>query len=147
MPIPQTIPGGGNVSVAARCSIAERWGLELELVDRLVRMAGMLPFGIEIISGARTRAHQEQLQRDGRPTAPFHLSTHAAEDVHGCPRDATGADLRPQVSFNFTPAVRAQFGSAAVHAGLRWGGGGSVDPATGIPNDWQHVDLGPRTRP
>jgi len=29
--------------------------------------------------------------------------------------------------------------------GLRWGGGGEVDSG-GIPVDWQHADLGPRTQ-
>lgn len=39
---------------------------------------------------------------------------------------------------------RVQFGLAANLAGLRWGGGSTVDD-TGVPSDWNHLDLGPRT--
>lgn len=143
MPIPETIPVG-DLNDMHLCAIAHRWGIQYRLLEALTRMAETLPFGIQIISGGRTRAHQDALGARGRPTALFSLSTHALEDESGCPREATGADLRPLVSFSFTPIVRAELGRAAVFAGLRWGGGSTVDPLTGIPSDWQHVDLGPR---
>lgn len=119
------------------CDLMARWQISQALAQRLVRMAGRLEFGVQIISGYRTEAKQVQLSKAGRPTARTDCSTHT-----WCP--ATGADLWPLV----TPvnAVKARLGAEAVHVGLRWGGGSVVDPATGIPQDWNHVDLGPRCR-
>lgn len=119
------------------CILSERWIIAPELAEKIVRMSASLPFGISMISGFRTKAEQDQLRKDGRPAADDRLSTHRS-----CP--ATGADLR--VSVAVTDAVKATFGQAAVSAGLRWGGGSPVDPQTGIPSDWNHVDLGPRQR-
>ena len=130
MSLPQTIDPHGDP-----CDLVERWTLEQELADRLTLMAGMVPFPIQIFSGFRTAAEQDQLREEGRPAAPNELSNHLA-----CPSRA--ADVKPQIAA--VPMVIAQLGSAAVHAGLRWGGGSPVDPETGIPSDWQHVDLGPR---
>jgi len=73
----------------------------------------------------------------GRPTAPVALSTHTT-----CP--ATGADIR--LGFAPTRVQQAIWGRIATMNGLRWGGGGEVDDG-GIPLDWQHVDLGPRSDP
>jgi len=89
---------------------------------------------VRIISGLRTRAEQEQLRRSGRPAAPDDVSTHRS-----CP--ATGID----VSLGPAPTriMKAIWGRVAVMNGLRWGGGGEVDPG-GIPLDWGHVDMGPR---
>jgi len=121
-----------------RCALA-RWGLEQELSDRLLDMAGNIPFGLTIYSGRRTLQEQEALERAGRPTAPPELSTHLA-----CP--SQGADVRFTLgAANLEPTSRVLFGFHAVNAGLRWGGGGSIDPQTGIPSDWNHLDLGPRT--
>lgn len=91
---------------------------------------------LEVISGFRSRREQDALRQEGRPAAPDALSTHRT-----CP--ATGADLRVQGMFPGT-AVRQYFGTAAVLARLRWGGGSEPD-SRGIPSDWNHVDLGPRT--
>lgn len=129
--------------VAAQCAFALKWGIHWTLLERIQVMQREAPFGLTIISGARSRAEQEQLSREGRPTADFNLSTHASETENGCPRLATGADLWPDVAV--VPLVKAHFGTAAVFAGLRWGGGSSIDPETGIPSDWNHVDLGPRS--
>lgn len=89
-----------------------------------------------IISGFRTKAEQQGLSRQGRPTAPDELSTHRS-----CP--ATGID----VSLGARPSgfLKATWGTWTLRHGLRWGGGGKVDDG-GIPLDWQHVDVGPRIR-
>jgi len=115
-------------------TLASRWGISCELSTRLIRMSGRVPFGISVLSGFRTREQQEELGREGRPTAPAGRSTHTT-----CP--ATGVDLLPSVAV--TDHVKAFLGSAAVFAGLRWGGGSPVAD-NGIPSDWNHVDLGPR---
>jgi len=109
--------------------------ISVELSNRLMVMANRAPFALSIISGFRTAEKQRALAAEGRPTADVDRSTHTT-----CP--ATGADLLPAVAR--TLVVQAQFGEAAVIAGLRWGGGSPVDPNTGIPSDWNHVDLGPR---
>lgn len=144
--IPEGIPRFGT-SLERKCEFAAKWGISWELLERLQVMQQSAPFDLTIISGGRSRAEQDRLSREGRPTADYNLSTHASEDEAGCFRFATGADLRPTVAP--VNAVRAQFGQAAVFAGLRWGGrsdGGGIDPETGIPSDWQHVDLGPRSQ-
>lgn len=117
------------------CALGERWMISPDLAARLTVMADYLPYPLQIISGYRTKEQQEQLEREGRPTAPEGRSTHRS-----CP--ATGADLWLPT---LTPVdtVKAAFGEAAFRAGLRWGGGSPVGPA-GIPQDWNHVDLGPR---
>ena len=90
---------------------------------------------VDIVSGFRTRAEQVALGREGRPTAPDDKSTHRS-----CP--ATGVDI----SLGIFPvgAQKATWGRIVMLNGLRWGGGGPVDPDSGIPVDWQHVDRGPR---
>lgn len=119
----------------ALCQLVTRWKISPALAQRLVWMAQALPFGVRIISGYRTAEKQENLRRAGRPTAPDDRSTHRS-----CP--ATGADVMPDVAV--TNTVKAELGRAAVAAGLRWGGGSPIDPETGIPSDWNHLDLGPR---
>ena len=144
--IPTPLPTRDDPQPSAEyvCSIAARWGIRPELAQRLVCVSQRLEFGVSIISGARTRGRQEELERQGRPAAPWHLTTHADTDASGCPRLATGADVRTAVAP--VTAVQARFGAEAVHCGLRWGGGSPVNPTTGIPSDWNHVDLGPRSQ-
>ena len=89
---------------------------------------------VDVISGFRTRAEQDRLRREGRPTAPDDRSTHRS-----CP--ATGVDVA--LGFLPTRVQKSIWGRIAVMNGLRWGGGGAVDEG-GIPIDWQHVDAGPR---
>lgn len=130
------------------CDLVARWQIHPVLAARILDMLRpeVGPFGylgLSIISGARSRSDQARLEAEGRPAAPFDLSTHANEDASGCPRLATGADLRPGVESVRT--VQAQFGYAALLSFLRWGGGSPIDPETGIPSDWNHVDLGPRS--
>lgn len=147
--IPQRVPNPRVDPEAAEmvCALAQRWGIAVELADRLGRMAAMLPFDISIFSGARSRAEQQALEERGRPATPFATSTHADTDERGCPREATGADVWPTLAgIRESDAAVAQFGSAAVHAGLRWGGGSPVGDS-GIPLDRWHVDLGPRRPP
>lgn len=127
------------VTERSDCEIAHRWGVALDTVRR-VRLAAH-DFNTEtgrqvwIISGHRTRAEQRRLSRQGRPTAPDDRSTHRS-----CP--ATGVD----VSLGARPSgfLKATWGTWTLRHGLRWGGGGKVDEG-GIPLDWQHVDVGPRT--
>lgn len=129
------------------CAVADRWGIDPVLSWKLMLTAAKLPFDIQIFSGARTREQQEQLEREGRPTAPFDVSTHADETASGCPRRATGADVQPiDGGVRVIRAAIAQLGAAAVSAGLRWGGGSPVQ-ADGIPSDFWHFDLGPRSDP
>ncbi len=117
------------------CNLGLDWGISDQLAQRLVMLAGRLEFPIEIISGLRTPEEQDQLRAEGFPAADNDLSTHLT-----CP--ATGVDVWPGIAV--TNVVKARLGAEAVHAGLRWGGGSQVDPATGIPSDWNHLDLGPR---
>lgn len=133
--IPQRVPLSEDGPLAF-CNWLAKWGLDATLAARIVKMQTLLPWPLKIFSGRRTPAEQDALRAEGRPTAPNELSTHLS-----CPA-ATGADL----TLNLTPdnGVKIAFGLAAVQAGLRWGGGSPVDPATGIPSDWKHVDTGPR---
>jgi len=90
-----------------------------------------------IISGWRTRAEQRALGRSGRPTAPDEVSTHRS-----CP--ATGVDVSLG-GIGFAPGVhKVIWGRIVLMNGLRWGGGGPVDEK-GLPLDYGHVDLGPRS--
>lgn len=92
--------------------------------------------GLRAISGYRTAERQAELERAGRPTAPDDRSTHRS-----CP--ATGLDL-DIVGLHPDDALKLNFGQAAQLAGLRWGGGSPLS-SKGIPSDWNHVDLGPRS--
>lgn len=112
-----------------------RWGISPELAYRLSIVADMAdPLPVTIISGFRTAEHERELQAAGPGIDP-RLSTHTT-----CP--ATGADLSLP-SLDTTDQVKAMFGGWVIYAGLRWGGGSTID-AAGIPRDWNHVDLGPR---
>jgi len=120
------------------CQLATRWGISLDVVRR-VRMAAQ-DFHTEtgrqvwIVSGFRSVAEQNRLRRQGRPTADNDRSTHLS-----CP--ATGVD----VSLGARPSnfLKATWGRLTLVHGLRWGGGGAI-AESGIPLDWQHVDVGPR---
>ena len=133
MPLREKVPTPGDRD--AICAFALRWTIDQELADRIIVMQTMFPHPLQIISGYRTREEQAELERQGRPAALDHLSTHRS-----CP--ATGADLWP-LGVTIVPAVKAAFGDAAMRARLRWGGGSRPDER-GIPSDWNHVDLGPR---
>lgn len=110
-----------------------------DLAGRLARVAVQVEQEtgrrLEVISGHRSRRVQESLERSGRPAAPPELSNHTL-----CPSRA--ADVR--LGALPTNAIKAIFGRIAVLNGLRWGGGSPIDSETGIPSDWNHVDLGPR---
>ena len=127
---------------SARELVEPPWRLEPELARKLCRTLAIMEAetGLtwRIISGYRTPEEQLELQRQGRPAAPVDLSTHTV-----CP--SQGADV--SVATFPTTAMKAQFGRVATEQGLRWGGGSPVDPDTGIPFDWNHVDLGPRRQP
>jgi len=121
------------------CTLAERWGVSLDTMRRLWLAAEGYEQEtggrrVQIISGYRTRQQQKVLGRQGRPTAPDNRSTHRS-----CP--ATGVDI----SLGLLPTnfMKALWGRHTLRHGLRWGGGGEVFES-GIPKDWQHVDLGPR---
>lgn len=118
------------------CLVAKRWKISLKFATLLVLMSGRLEFNFWIISGFRTAAAQQRLlDAPNSKAAPIGRSTHTS-----CP--ATGGDFRlgtPATNF-----AKARFGTEAVFVGLRWGGGSPIDPSTGIPSDWNHLDLGPR---
>jgi len=121
------------------CDIAQRWAVSVDTIQR-VQLAAADFFTetgrrVWIISGWRSRAQQNALSRAGRPTAADDRSTHRS-----CP--ATGVDI----SLGPVPSgfLKATWGRFTLIHGLRWGGGGGVDPDSGIPLDWQHVDTGPR---
>jgi len=135
------------------CDISRRWIITENLARRLVRAADNFApvapdiLSVSIISGGRTPAAQDKLRREGRPTAPNHLSTHVLSDgvvprngPPNCP--ATGADVR--IGVWPTTTIKWRWLLAARQAGLRTGGGSSPDPDTGLPSDWNHVDTGPR---
>lgn len=142
--LPSTIPNPNaeHITMEGLCRLADRWGTSPDLMRRVIRARGQLPFDIWIFSGARTREQQEAASM-----TPFDLSTHADTDRLGCPRIATGIDLQP-----VSPAVRqdlpsvALLGGEMVRQGFRWGGGAPVGP-DGIPqgDERWHFDLGRRT--
>lgn len=118
------------------CGLEARWKIAPRVAQLLVQLSARLPFPITLISGYRTCTQQQALGKAGRPAAPCGLSTHVS-----CP--ATGVDVWPGIAV--TDVVKANLGAAAVPLGFRWGGGSPVDPNTGIPSDWNHLDLGPRS--
>lgn len=131
------------------CDIARQMGISIEFAVKVIVMAdffrAITGHSIEMISGYRSCAQQEALGRAGRPAAPCDVSTHTA-----CP--ATGGDFRlPGLSD--TDFLKMQFGSAALRAGLRWGGGSPERDVVvlgrvigRIPSDWNHLDLGRRVQ-
>jgi uncharacterized protein YcbK (DUF882 family) len=115
-----------------------QWGVSAPLADRIAATKWDFEMeynnGLEIISGARTIAQQNALRLRGRPTAPNDRSTHLT-----CP--ATGADI--QILGLVSVDMKQSFVRMAQANGLRVGGGSAIDK-NGIPDDWNHVDLGPR---
>lgn len=138
-PVGRQIPEREPLSESDPCAIARRWRISEDLAHRLVSSADQYVQEtrgtVQIISGFRTRDEQRALAREGRPTAPDEVSTHRS-----CP--ATGADVA--LGFLPTRVQKAIWGRIVTMNGLRWGGGGPVDEG-GIPEDWGHVDRGPRT--
>lgn len=138
--IPEAIPL--DLDQKAVCGLSDRWLISGELASRLIRMNqySIEYFGYrwQIISGFRSRSKQLQLKAEGRPAADPDRSTHCS-----CP--ATGADVWPTTgALGNENDMKAQLGHCARLSGLRWGGGSPPDK-NGIPSDWNHLDLGPRT--
>ena len=134
------MPEREYITDADACDLAARWKVSQDTMVRVWSAAQRYEQEtggrrVEIISGWRSAAQQRQLGRSGRPTAPDALSTHRS-----CP--ATGVD----VSLGFSPSgfMKVTWGRVALIHGLRWGGGGAVDPESLIPVDWAHVDRGAR---
>lgn len=128
------------ITEADVCDLAERWGVDPSVMQRVWSSAfdyeqGTQGQRVSIISGYRTAAEQRALAREGRPTAPDRLSTHRS-----CP--ATGVDV--SLGFRTPSFQKVMWGRIVLVNGLRWGGGGPTDPDTLIPVDWRHVDRGPR---
>ena len=123
------------------CEIEVEWRVLPELAEKiallLTRARSELGITVRIISGYRSVAKQMELKRQGRPAAPPDVSNHTT-----CPARAVDLSL----GFAPTNVQKATLGRIATEIGLRWGGGSSVDPRTGIPSDWNHFDLGPRPR-
>ena len=123
------------------CALAERWVVALDTMARVSSAAERFELEtggrrVYIISGFRTREEQRRLGRQGRPTAPDDRSTHRS-----CP--ATGVDI--SLGLNASSFMKITWGNIVLANGLRWGGGGAVDPDNLIPLDWRHVDRGPRS--
>jgi len=134
------VPEREFITDSTDCELAERWGVDLATMWRvwLAAEAFERETGgrrVHIISGFRTRQEQRRLGRLGRPTAPDDLSTHRS-----CP--ATGVDI--SLGLNASNFMKVTWGNIVLVNGLRWGGGGAVDPDNLIPLDWRHVDRGPR---
>lgn len=137
------------IYTAAPCDLAERWKIAPALAEKLhlaadrVSRAGLGE--LFIISGFRTCEQQQELEAAGRPAAPCSRSTHTS-----CP--STGADVWSAAAQEThlpgvpDPSRGARLAVVAIceSVGLRVGGGGPVD-AGGLPVDWNHVDLGPRS--
>lgn len=146
--IPQRLPNpfSDPTTPTQVCAIADRWGLDPNVVDRLIAARGEVPFDLWIFSGSRSEGHQRSVS-----STPFDSSTHADVDLDGCPRLATGADVQPVDIANRLDLVTiAQMGAAFTRAGLRWGGGAPVgdlssdEPGFPVGVERWHVDLGPR---
>ena len=134
------MPAREFITDADLCDLAERWGVALDTIQRVWQSAADFEREtggrrVSIISGFRTREEQRRLGRQGRPTAPDALSTHRS-----CP--ATGVDI--SLGLLPTDFMKVTWGNIVLVNGLRWGGGGPVDPDNLIPLDWRHVDRGPR---
>lgn len=128
------------ITDATDCELAERWSVSLDTMRRVWMAARDYETEtggrrVYIISGWRSRDEQRHLSRRGRPTAPDDVSTHRS-----CP--STGVDI----SLGLLPSgfMKVLWGRITLAHGLRWGGGGPVDPESFIPVDWRHVDVGPR---
>lgn len=126
-------------TVPTPAEICDRWQVSPTLAFRVSGALTALEFfsGLEwrIISGFRTPEEQEELIRQGRPAAPVNLSNHTA-----CP--ALAVDI--EVASFPTDSLKAMVGDVAAQYQLRWGGGSPPDE-NGIPLDWNHLDLGPRS--
>jgi len=133
------MPAVERISESNACDLSSVWMVDPDVMARVVRAAVQMEAEtgqpVWIISGARSESKQDELRRRGRPTAAPGVSTHTS-----CP--ATGVDVR--IGFLPTKVTKIIWGRIAVFEGLRWGGGSKVDPQTGIPSDWNHVDVGPR---
>ena len=134
------MPERERILEADPCDLAQRWGVARDVMERVWNTASRFAvetggIQVEIISGYRSAAEQRRLSRQGRPTAPDDRSTHRS-----CP--ATGVDI--SLGLFASEFMKVTWGNLAFREGLRWGGGGPVDPQNLIPLDWQHVDVGPR---
>ncbi len=128
-----------RLATADPCELMIRWLLDPDLAHRAVRSAQQFEEEtrrrVDIISGFRTEALQDTLRARGRPTAPNDRSTHLT-----CPATGMDISLFPLP----TKVMKVIWGRIVVFEGLRWGGDSPIDPGTGIPSDWAHIDLGPR---
>lgn len=133
------MPERERLTQAPLCDLVGRWNVDWRVLEKVILAAADFEFqtgrDVFIISGFRTQAEQIRLGKAGRPTAPDELSTHRS-----C--IATGVDV--DLGFVISDLMKVLWGTAVVFRGLRWGGGSPIDPLTGIPSDWNHVDGGPR---
>ena len=128
-------PGTRELSQA----IQRVWDVECLLADLVaaVLLETRAQIGREprVISGYRSRRQQDDLRRRGRPAAPDHFSNHRIFPAGAVDVSLGALPTRP---------MKWTFGMSALSWGLRWGGGSPIDPETGLPTDWQHLDRGPR---
>lgn len=122
-----------------QCELEQQWMIEPALAYRVARVMERwqreMGTEIRVISGFRTASEQESLRRRGRPAASVDRSNHTV-----CPARAVDLYIGPLP----TNVQKLRLGVMVFDEGLRWGGGSPVNPDTGIPSDWNHVDLGPR---
>lgn len=125
------------------CRFAREWKLDLPFALKVAAVAWQFEretsMSLRILSGHRTIERQLELEQEGKGARPD-LSNHTL-----CPAHAV--DVWP--SGPAVPSVRATLGRIAVFEGLRWGGcqpdvAGCIDPDTLMPQDWNHLDDGPR---
>jgi len=128
----------------ASCALVAQWKLDptfaaivARLRERFLEETGL---ELEIISGFRSSDQQAQLILAGSG-APQDLSNHTL-----CPAHAV------DVWFGTIPtaALKWTLGRLALEFGLRWGGcdpsrEGCINQDSGMPQDWNHLDDGPRS--
>lgn len=132
-------PRPEELTGADPCELSRRWLVREDVTHKVVRMANLYTAEtgqtVRIISGYRSPEKQRQLARQGRPAASVDLSNHTS-----CP--ATAVDV--SLGFAPTDVQKAILGRISRTVGLRWGGGSPINEK-GIPSDWNHFDLGPRS--
>jgi len=125
---------------AYACNLASRWGIDGTLARAVAEATPEVRNEtgryLNVISGFRSDEKQRQLLREGKTNLGPEQSNHTR-----CP--ATAVDVL--IGAAPTNVQKALLGRVMVFHGLRWGGGSPVDPETGIPSDWNHFDLGPRS--
>lgn len=128
-------PGCGRVL----SDFIARWGIREDIAHKALELGSCFRIAtgreLYIISGYRSPEKQRELRAQGRPAADPALSNHTVY-----PALAFDVDAFPDP----TKEQKLLLGQCGLCIGLRWGGGSRLDD-NGIPTDWNHFDLGPRS--